>query len=330
MNGGIGMKESSIKNIWMIIRIGVSIALLALLTRLFDLSSVPTLFRGISPHYIALAFVLILLSVVVSAWKWSVLVQGQNIIVGYGELFAAYLAGIFFNNFFPSSIGGDATRVVCVGKKRGLIAEMTASVVAERLIAMTSLSVVGLAGALFSRYKNAAAIIVLVSVFVFSLILNLIIISGWMPAPVKNRTGKISRALHNASSSISLLRHRRDLVFLSFVGSAVFQTVVAAVMQSVLYAFALTSVPFVDMLFITSASSVLAMIPAGINGYGLREGSYVLLLAPYGISADGAVSASLLFAFLVAAFSITGLFSWLKLSQTKIFQQRRKSYVQES
>lgn len=324
------MKESSIKSMWMIVRIGVSIALLALLARLFDLSSIPFLLRGISPKYVAVALALILLSVVVSAWKWFVLVQGQNIAVGYGELFSAYLAGIFFNNFLPSSIGGDAARVVCVGKKRGLTAELTASVVAERLIAMTSLSVVGLAGALFSRYKNAAAVAVLVAVFAFSLVLNLIIISGWMPSPVKNGTGRVSLALRNASGSISLLRHRSDLLFLSFVGSAVFQTVVAAVMQSVLYAFALTSVPFVDMLFVTSASSVLAMIPAGINGYGLREGSYALLLAPYGISADGAVSASLLFAFLVAAFSITGLFSWLALGRKKIFVQRRKSYVQES
>ncbi|MBP7479156.1 MAG: hypothetical protein KA785_01795, partial [Spirochaetaceae bacterium] len=57
--------------------------------------------------------------------------------------------------------------------------------------------------------------------------------------------------------------------------------------------------------------SVLSMIPVGINGYGLREGSYVLLLAPYGVGADTAVSISILFALLVSIFSISGLFTWL-------------------
>jgi len=63
--------------------------------------------------------------------------------------------------------------------------------------------------------------------------------------------------------------------------------------------------------FITSAVSVLSMIPVGINGYGLREGSYVLLLASYGVGADTAVSISILFALLVSIFSISGLFTWL-------------------
>lgn len=324
------MKESSVKNVWVVVRVGVSVALVALLAKLFDLSSIPALFRGISFRYVALALILILLSVAVSARKWLVLTRGQNIDVGYAELFAAYLAGHFFNNFLPSSIGGDAARVVCIGKKRGVIPAVTASVVAERALAMTSLSVVGLAGALFSRYKNAVGLAVLGVVFAVSLIIDLVVISGWIPAPIKNGTGRVSRAIRDASGSVSALRRRPDLVLRSFIGSAVFQTIVAAVMQSALYAFGQTQVPFVDMLFITSASSALAMVPAGINGYGLREGSYALLLAPYGIGADGAVSASLLFAFLVSAFSVSGLFSWLALSRSKSQSIKKELYAQEN
>lgn len=323
------MKESLGKIVWLIIRIAISVALVIALARIFDLSKIPALFRDIDSPYVVLALFLILFSVVVSARKWSVLVQGQNIHIGYAELFAAYLAGHFFNNFLPSSIGGDAARVVCVGKKRGLIPELTASVVAERLLAMTSLSVVGLAGAIFTQHKNSLALIILSSVFVFSVFLNLVIINGWIPGAIKTGKGKISRAIRDAAASVSQLRHRPELVMRSFFGSAAFQIVVAAVMLAVLYAFRISSVPFVDMLFITSSSSVLAMIPAGINGYGLREGSYVLLLAPYGISADTAVSASLLFAFLVTAFSISGLFAWLALSRENTFAGKKEQYVQE-
>ena len=110
------MEERVKKNLWLFARIAISVALVFLLTRIFDLSAVPALFLGVRPAFIALALLLILLSVFVSARKWLVLVRAQDIKAGYGELFASYLTGLFFNNFLPSSIGGDAARARAVGK----------------------------------------------------------------------------------------------------------------------------------------------------------------------------------------------------------------------
>jgi len=309
------MEERLKKKLWVIARLAISVALVFLLSRIFDLSTVPALFLGIRPAFIALALLLILLSVAVSARKWLVLVRSQNINAGYGELFASYLTGLFFNNFLPSSIGGDAARAIAVGKKRGRIPEVASSVVAERLIAMASLAFVGLVGSAFSRFHNLLALILLAAVFAFALFVNAVLVSGWLPGPLRRGSGKISRAVRAASESARLLRDNPLSVARSFAGAVVFQIIVALVMQSCLFALGAAQVPFADIVFIASASSVLAMVPASINGYGLREGSYAILLAPYGISASVAVSASLLFAFLVAGFSITGLFTWLVSSR---------------
>jgi len=218
---------------------------------------------------------------------------------------------LFFNNFLPSSVGGDAARAIAVGKKRGKIAEVASSVIAERLIAMASLALVGLAGSAFSRNRNPLALILLAVVLVFALFVIAVLVSGWLPGPLRRGGGKLSRAIRDASGSARLLRDNPLSVARSFAGAVVFQIIVALVMQSCLFAIGADQVPFADIVFIASASSVLAMVPAGINGYGLREGSYAILLAPYGIGASLAVSASLLFAFLVAGFSMTGLFTWL-------------------
>jgi len=65
-----------------------------------------------------------------------------------------------------------------------------------------------------------------------------------------------------------------------------------------------------DLLYVIPAISVAAMLPLGINGYGLREGAYVLLLGIYQVPASTAFIASLLFAFLVSLCSLYGGYTW--------------------
>ena len=144
------MNKVPVKKIWLIIRIVISALLLFILFQLFDLSAIPALFRNIAGKNIIVTLLLIFLSVMVSTQKWKLLIYSQNLCVSFRELFFAYLTGQFFNNFLPSSIGGDAARVLYVGKKRGLIPEFTASVIAERILATVSL--LCLTQALYSVY----------------------------------------------------------------------------------------------------------------------------------------------------------------------------------
>jgi hypothetical protein len=305
------MNKVPVKKIWLIIRIVISALLLFILFQLFDLSAIPALFRNIAGKNIIVTLLLIFLSVMVSTQKWKLLIYSQNLCVSFRELFFAYLTGHFFNNFLPSSIGGDAARVLYVGKKRGLIPEFTASVIAERILATVSLSLLGLAGSLFSVHKNFTAVIILVSVFIASAGLFVLLIIGYLPPFLRQGFGTAGQKIRDASQSIRRIRKKPFSVIASFVFSIIFQIIVALVVFSILNAFNITHISFIDIVFITSAVSVLSMIPVGINGYGLREGSYVLLLASYGVGADTAVSISILFALLVSIFSISGLFTWL-------------------
>ena len=68
---------------------------------------------------------------------------------------------------------------------------------------------------------------------------------------------------------------------------------------------------------VVSASSVLAMVPVGLNGYGLREGSYAFLLAPYGFSTAQSLTISVLYALFVTLFSLAGGPLWLLMRPAK-------------
>jgi uncharacterized membrane protein YbhN (UPF0104 family) len=72
---------------------------------------------------------------VISVTKWQLLLYAKKINLSWIELWHAYWAGLFFNNFLPSSIGGDALRIIWVGKSRGDSSGAAASVIVERILA---------------------------------------------------------------------------------------------------------------------------------------------------------------------------------------------------
>ena len=50
----------------------------------------------------------------------------------FSRLFVLYLIGKFFNNFMPSMVGGDITRILLLGRQIGSQSRSAASVILER------------------------------------------------------------------------------------------------------------------------------------------------------------------------------------------------------
>ena len=62
----------------------------------------------------------------------------------FGQLLNLYFVGLFINNFFPSTIGGDVFRGYEVGRDVGDRALAMASVFMERFTGMTALTAIAL------------------------------------------------------------------------------------------------------------------------------------------------------------------------------------------
>jgi hypothetical protein len=77
-------------------------------------------------------------------------------------------------------------------------------------------------------------------------------------------------------------------------------------------------------MYISTATSVLAMIPIGVNGYGLREGAYIYLLQAYGYNISQALSISVTFAVMVSFFSFLGGLDYVLAHITNIFTKEKK------
>jgi len=125
------------------LQIGGTLACLIWLVWRLDLEEVGSLLSRPRWFYVALCFSLTPLLILVSVWRWQLLLRARGAAPPSLELVRLYVICIFFNQFAPSTLGGDAFRIYATGKSSALPLEITAaSVIVDRL---SGLAVVGVA-----------------------------------------------------------------------------------------------------------------------------------------------------------------------------------------
>src|SRR5688572_28560658 len=138
-----------------ILRPLVSLALLGLLFWKLGAAELWSVLREADVLWLAVGAGLVLVALLVSAWKWQLLLTAQGLSVPIPALFTSYLIGLFFNNFLPSNIGGDVLRVHDVAKRTGQASAVAASVIAERLLAGLALALTAVVALIFSAEYTA-------------------------------------------------------------------------------------------------------------------------------------------------------------------------------
>ena len=96
--------------IWTI-KIVVSGGLLYVLLSRVDLQRLWQTARGASLLLLAGALLLYFAMILLSAWRWGLLLDAQHVRVRFVTLMRSFLVATFFNNFLPSNIGGDVIRI---------------------------------------------------------------------------------------------------------------------------------------------------------------------------------------------------------------------------
>lgn len=285
----------------------VSLGLLGWLGYTIRWQEVGSALVGIDPVWLLAAVAAIMVSVVVSASKWSLVLQAQGYRLRWGFLWRTYWEGLFLNNFLPSSIGGDALRIFRVSKQLNDTAGALASVIVERTLAMAGIALTGLIGALVLQRWVPAITLLFGLLFLMSLVLTGIIVSGIHPAGL----GRVGRFLKRLAGHGEQMKRHWPLLLGVLLWSVVFQVLVVAVNYCIFRALHINMINWWDTVYIIPVTSVIAMIPVSINGFGVREGAYVKLLQGFQVSATMAFSCSLIFAFLVSLCSLYGgLLMW--------------------
>lgn len=289
-----------------LIRAAVGVSLLGLAVTQADAGELSITWGAHTAIGISCAVLLLVLAQVQSALRWRTILGPEA--PPWRFLFRLYLVGQFFSLFLPTSIGGDAVRAAAVARALPRAGAGISSVVLDRLFGVGALGAYLLLGAAVSPW--------VLSEIAAELHWN---VPGWtlwlvpvggvaVVASLRLLARKLDgfrRMLQDAwHSTAHLMRAPRAL--LRAAGLALLVQGTYIVTWAILARALALPVPLALLAVAVPLVSLVAMLPITLSGLGLREGAWVLLLSPLGISVADAVAYSLLYFLAFSLVSVIG------------------------
>ena len=260
------------------------------------------------------ALLLTLAGVVLSAVRWSAVLDALGLHAPFKRLLSLYFAGQFMGNVLPSTIGGDALRVSRLSKDNGEPPTTFASVVLERLtgwVVLPAITLVGLAvnpglrelgrASAIAFATAAGTLVLLVVVLTLTFLTNSGIEErlehndGWKRFTTAVRFG-LHRLRHEPAATARILA--TGLAYqLILIGSALMAARALGMPAGVGPTALLAFVP---------AVLIAQVLPISISGLGVREGLFVLFLQPLDVPQSQAIALGLLLYVLNLVVSLLG------------------------
>jgi hypothetical protein len=292
------------------LRIGVSLALLAVLVSKMDLDAMLPRQRHLSTMaWLVVAVLTALVGIGLSAWRWQRVLAVFDVPVRLRILLSHYLAGQFVGNVLPSTIGGDVLRVSRSAKTTGSSSTAFASVALERLTGFVALPMICFIGfalepSLIEVDHAWIALAISAGTLVALAVILVLAASPGLAGRFKDHENwmRFFGAVH---IGVHLLRHRPRLV-VAVLGTALLYQ--ASTVLTVWFATRAlgVSVPNAAIIAFIPAVAMAQVIPVSVGGFGVREGMLTLFLTPLGVSTGQAVGIGLLWYFIMLVVSLAG------------------------
>ena len=283
--------------------------------------------------------------IIISAWRWQVLLRAKGLCFSTGYLSRVFVVGLFFCKLLPTSIGGDVMRIAYTARP-GRAADAFSATFLDRLIGFVSLTFLAVAAALglfagrglwreqLVLRQTAAGPLALRGDVLFGLLLlvllglvlvTLALFSDRLHRLFGRTLGRIrllqlGRLFDSAFAAVKAFRSHSAALALSFLSGLGVQAALSFSWFHAARAIGGT-VPLVYYLILIPILNIVVNIPS-IGGLGVREVSYVALFTqPWLASAlapDKALAAALLFLALDLVFALAGglLFSFMRRPST--------------
>lgn len=259
------------------------------------------------------AFLLLLARTPLMAWRWRLLLAGENQVPSLNLLSNYYFQGFFYNNFLPTSIGGDLSRALNVIKKGVPRSIAIASILLERFLGMLALVMIGAVSFYFLGTPGEIAHPVVRSlgftlgVSVLLLGLAVLVLLSLQKFFLK-RTSRDDRAdtwLQKGIAMLCIYRERKNTLGLVILLTIISQ--LSAVLVMYLIALSLQAgFPFLYFSLFMPVVWLASMLPVSLSGLGVREGAFVYLFGLVGMADRTAVAIALIWLCFTYGLSLIG------------------------
>lgn len=246
---------------------------------------------------LGLAVVTAFVGIVLSAWRWQLVLRLFDARVRLRTLTAHYLAGQFVSNVLPSTVGGDIVRIARCGKTIDSNTNAFGSVVLERLTGMIALPMLVILGFVIrpSLLQVNHAWLALFTAAATLGVLALILVAAGHPSLAGRFASNENwtRFIGAVFQGVDRARHDRAQMLRVLGAALVYQLSILTAYAVIFRALGVT-LPIAAAFAFIPAVSMLQVIPLSFGGLGVREGALVWFRYGLGVTAGAAATAGLL------------------------------------
>jgi len=311
----ISFYKKNKKTILLLVRIIISASLIVFLvkTQIKSFSDIVEILKSSNKFLLLLSLSTHALGTYITAVRWKALLNTQEVKLSAATLSSTVLIGSFFNNFLPTSIGGDVFRTYDVSKKGNISLGTSASVIlVERFSGVVSAATYAIIALFlgFTAIGHRSVIIPVVIFFVVTIILAFLIINPSLLGldKISNKfrfMRKMSEKLSNFYKTLASFKKYKSVLIEVLIFSFLLQFTV--ILNWWLAALALgIDLNLTAFIFIVPVVATIAMIPISVGGIGLRENSLVFIMIAMGVNNEKAALCSLLILLMLIIMGVIG------------------------
>ncbi len=278
------------------LKVAISIMLILWILRGTSVSEVLAAMASANLLLLILAAGFHIIGFTLSAYRWRLLLRSQGADASIMYLIQSYVISVFFNNFLPSTIGGDGVRAYDSWRLGQSKSGAVAVVFVDRFLGLLVLMLFASVAALFSPEIMSSdpslyAWVIVGALGCVSLTAILFVPSEYLPRalarlpiPFKEKLLKILRSFLAFQGKTAVLIHALWLSLLLQANVVVHYFLISEALG--------LNIPFMSFFLIVPLATFIMMLPISINAIGVREGTFAFFFAAFGVLRPEAIAFS--------------------------------------
>jgi len=286
-------------------RLVITIFLFVTIASVTDLTSSFKMILSLSPKVILGCFFLLLGQLLITSTRWHLLIKSMSGTLPLKNCLRLYWIGIFFSQMLPTSIGGDVVRAMLVDRKYFSAKKTLASIILERFIGLGTLVIVALFYLLplLSELEiPSQGIYILMFIFIFCTCLLVFMKNNSF---VKRLREFVFAILYECGNGFSIII-KQPLTLFKILVLSIASHGLAITVAYYLIIHLHGVLPIFPVIGSMACAMLLAALPLSISGWGLREGTMLILLTQVGVSAEAAIASGVALGVITLLFSLPG------------------------
>jgi glycosyltransferase 2 family protein len=212
---------------------------------------------------------------------------------------------MFTNVFVPGLVGGDALRALYLGRRHQRIGQAVASVMADRGIGLLALFWLAAVAAWCTTQVRLPPAVERLTLAVGGISLFFYLVAPQLAKWLSRR-----ERLHRLLKPMMPYLSRPIALTPAIVLSTLLQLSLATCQYLLAVGLGL-DITLATFILVVPIANVIAALPVTINGLGMREASYLVLLGMAGVSKEHAVALSILYFAASLTGGFTGVFAFI-------------------